>query len=260
MRFVTEDPNYRNDLPILELASDRLVLPLAGSQPINQPDFEAPAWQRWNDYGIGLLRVQGSGLLKQARSAFEQVEQLDRYDGPLNLARLFLREGLIDVEAPDALARAAEREKPLRGVCFGLALRLPPATETLSWPPTTCGTFFAEDSLRQRAEALISRGMSVCTLLLGDAVYQLALQERGEERAVLLEEARESFLAALALDTESLGAHWGLKQVARGLGDDEAEARHAALHAKYKPDDNARDRAVALARRNILRPTGRPSR
>ena len=37
--------------------------------------------------------------------------------------------------------------------------------------------------------------------------------------------------------------------MARGLGDDEAEARHAALHAKYKPDDNARDRAVALARR-----------
>ena len=64
-----------------------------------------------------------------------------------------------------------------------------------------------------------------------------------------MREAREAFLSGLALDTESLGVHWGLKQVARGLGDDEAEARHAALHAKYKPDDNARDRAVALARR-----------
>ena len=52
MRFVTEDPNYRNDLPILELASDRLVLPLSGSEAVSQPDFEAPAWQRWNDTAL----------------------------------------------------------------------------------------------------------------------------------------------------------------------------------------------------------------
>jgi hypothetical protein len=39
-----------------------------------------------------------------------------------------------------------------------------------------------------------------------------------------------------------------LKQVYRLLGDRELEAEHAALHARYKPDDNARDRAAALAR------------
>ena len=225
-----------------------MVLPLAGSQPINQPDFEAPAWQRWNDYGIGLLRVQGSGLLKQARSAFEQVEQLDRYDGPLNLARLFLREGLIDVEAPDALARAAEREAPAWSLLwFGAQVASRNGDFELA-------ANNLRDILRGGFTQAEGRGFDFTRdervhIALGDAVYQLALQERGEERAVLLEEARESFLAALALDTESLGAHWGLKQVARGLGDDEAEARHAALHAKYKPDDNARDRAVALARR-----------
>ena len=97
-------------------------------------------------------------------------------------------------------------------------------------------------------------------IALGDAVYQLALQERGEERAVLLKDARESFLAALALDTESLGAHWGLKQVARGLGDDEAEARHAALHAKYKPTTMPATVRLPWPAENILRPTGRPSR
>ena len=248
MRFVTEDPNYQNDLPILELASDRLVLPLSGSEAVSQPDFEVPAWQRWNDYGIGLLRVQGSGLLKQARSAFEQVDLLGRYDGPLNLARLFLREGLIDVEAPDALARAADREAPAWSLLwFGAQVASRNGDFELA-------ANNLRDILRGGFTQAEGRGFDFTRdervhIALGDAVYQLALQERGEERAVLLKDARESFLAALALDTESLGAHWGLKQVARGLGDDEAEARHAALHAKYKPDDNARDRAVALARR-----------
>ena len=32
------------------------------------------------------------------------------------------------------------------------------------------------------------------------------------------------------------------------LGDDEQAAEHSRLHAKYKPDDNARDRAIATHR------------
>ena len=32
------------------------------------------------------------------------------------------------------------------------------------------------------------------------------------------------------------------------MGDRESESIHASLHAKYKPDDNARDRAIAAAR------------
>ena len=34
---------------------------------------------------------------------------------------------------------------------------------------------------------------------------------------------------------------------AKRLGDEERAARHRDLHATYKPDDNARDRAVAAA-------------
>ena len=52
----------------------------------------------------------------------------------------------------------------------------------------------------------------------------------------------------LVLEPEHLGAHYGLMLIARDLGDTEAEARHAELHATSKPDDNARDRAVRLAR------------
>ncbi|MCH2140914.1 MAG: hypothetical protein MK100_07760, partial [Phycisphaerales bacterium] len=41
----------------------------------------------------------------------------------------------------------------------------------------------------------------------------------------------------------------GLMQVLRDLGDQAGAAHHEQLHAKYKPDDNARDRAISEARR-----------
>ena len=61
--------------------------------------------------------------------------------------------------------------------------------------------------------------------------------------------ARDRFLEVLSYDPENLSAHWGLKRVYADLGDAEGERRHAAFHAYYKPDDNARDYAVARARR-----------
>ena len=79
--------------------------PLAAT-PAPVPDAGLPQWQRWNDYGIGLLRKTGRGELRQAEEAFEQVERCGRPDGPLNLARVYLREGRLD-EAVAALASAA---------------------------------------------------------------------------------------------------------------------------------------------------------
>ena len=53
----------------------------------------------------------------------------------------------------------------------------------------------------------------------------------------------------LGQDPENVAAHYGLAQAYADLGREAEAATHRALHAKYKPDDNARDRAVALARR-----------
>ncbi|MCH2581409.1 MAG: hypothetical protein MK133_09475, partial [Planctomycetes bacterium] len=44
-----------NDLPIVTLAVDSLTFPVAG-KAAKTPPSAIPAWQRWNDYGIGLLR------------------------------------------------------------------------------------------------------------------------------------------------------------------------------------------------------------
>jgi tetratricopeptide (TPR) repeat protein len=83
--------------------------------------------------------------------------------------------------------------------------------------------------------------------------FERARQERGDEnrarREELLAQAIEHLDAALVYDPEHAAAHYNLKQIYDELGDQEAADRHAALHAKYKPDDNARDRAVAAARR-----------
>ena len=56
------------------------------------------------------------------------------------------------------------------------------------------------------------------------------------------------FKAALELDPENVAAHYNLSQIYAALGDDAEAAAHRKLHAKYKPDDNARDLAIAAAR------------
>jgi len=59
------EPNYAkgapltftNDLPVVTIASDKITFPIEGAPDVpatNEPSKIA-VWQRWNDYGIGLL-------------------------------------------------------------------------------------------------------------------------------------------------------------------------------------------------------------
>jgi hypothetical protein len=52
----------------------------------------------------------------------------------------------------------------------------------------------------------------------------------------------------LKIDSENLTAHYNLGLIHGRLGNQEQAAKHQRLHEKYKPDDNARDRAINLAR------------
>src|SRR5690606_20838506 len=112
LRGHTPGEKYRNPLPIVTMASDMVTLPVAGvTKPLpEQPKPETPAWERWNDYGIGLL-LKGKAELRQAEHAFQQVEELGRFDGPLNLARVYYNEGRLD-EAVAAIRRASEATDP----------------------------------------------------------------------------------------------------------------------------------------------------
>jgi tetratricopeptide (TPR) repeat protein len=250
MSLVTNDENYFNDLPVTTLASDRVTFPVDGSSLV-VPNNDSPIelWQRWNDYGIGLLRKGQLGELRQAAEAFRKVEELGRPDGPVNLARVHIREGLLQTHAPDDLERAAKMT--------------PPAYEwTLLWLGARVAELNGDfdkaiENLRdivrggfKQAEGRgfdFSKDYRVLSRLAG-ALYQVGLQVSGAEREKLMLEAAEFHHIALRYDPENLHAHWGLKQIYRDLGDAENERKHTALHAKYKPDDNARDYAVARAR------------
>src|SRR4030095_4213075 len=115
------DKNYVNDLPITVISSDKVVFPIEGITAeaelatLNPEPSKIPEWQRWNDYGIALL-LEGDygsekGELAQAAYAFEQVEKLGKVDGPLNLARVFIKEGRLD-DAVTALQRAMKLHPP----------------------------------------------------------------------------------------------------------------------------------------------------
>jgi hypothetical protein len=250
MRLVTGREEYVNDLPIVTLARDRVEFPIAGSSeaPLNH-DSPIEPWQRWNDYGIALLRKGQLGELRQAVEAFTEVERLGRPDGPLNLARVYLKEGLVQTHAPAALARAAAFNPPANAwSLLWLGAEVAEANgdyeaAIASWREIVRGGF-------KQAEGRNFDFSQDYTVLnaLANALYQRAVGAAGAERAAFMNEARDGFLKALEYDPENLAAHWGLKQIYRDLGDSDKEREHTDLHARYKPDDNARDYAVAQAR------------
>ena len=87
---------------------------------------------------------------------------------------------------------------------------------------------------------------------LGQTLFERAKMERGDAnkgaRESFLRQAAAQFEKTLQIDSENLAAHWNLKLIYEQLGDANRIAKHAALHERYRPDDNARDRAVNIAR------------
>ncbi|MFM8284717.1 MAG: tetratricopeptide repeat protein, partial [Planctomycetaceae bacterium] len=249
---------YVDRLPITTLAADEVTFEVVADEaavPGATRDLAAraiPAWERWNDYGIG-LRVKGRAELRQAEEAFAAVERLGRYDGPLNLGRVFFEEGRVD-DAAAALVRAAAHTEPAA----------PPWT--LAWLSGLVNRQQgrleeAETNFRKvledRSPEMIARGFDFSLdyevrNLLGLTLFDRASQFRGgaqaEQRRALLESAAAEFAKTLALDSENVAAHYNLQLIYGQLGDAERAEHHRREHQRYKLDDNAADRAVALAR------------
>jgi hypothetical protein len=242
-------------LPVTTIASDRVVFPV-GSAPTFRPAAPSvpPAWERWNDYGIGLLLEGASGSekgeLRQAADAFAQVERLGHAEGPLNLARVFYKEGRID-EAGDALHRAAAAGAPRWTVAWLSGL-------------VNKENGFLDEAIDDFTRALVAGPAAGASRRfdfsldyevineLGQALFERAKIERGAARAdarrAYLRRAADEFEKTLAIDVENVTAHYALSLIYDELGDAARSGEHAALHARYKPDDNARDRAVAIHR------------
>ena len=253
MKYVYPD-KLENDLPITLMSSDKVTFSVDGNPTIGQVPSK-PEWQRWNDYGIGLLlkgdKGSEKGELIQAEDAFKRVEELGYASGPLNLARVYVKEGRLE-EAVEALGRAGAAN--------------PPA------PPWTVAWFngivnkqngFLDKSidnfrsiLEDRSQEQIDRGFDfsqdyVLLNELGQTLFERSKMERVDEakRNDFLSRALNRFEQTLTFDSENLTAHYNLALIHSQLGNKELAEKHRLLHEKYRPDDNARDVAVANARR-----------
>lgn len=248
-----------NDLPIVEIASDRVTLKIAGT---DSPDPDAvaeaadgaddgaiPEWQRWNDYGIGLL-LKGKAELKQAADAFAEVESLGRFDGPLNLARVQFAEGDLD-GATESLRRADTMDPPppswthgwLSGVVNRQQGNLDEAAESLrnvlkTKVPDRGFDFSLDYNVRNELG-----------LTLFDLAQRAEVMGKQDEFEVIVQDAIDQFHAVLDVDSENVTAHANLAEIYGLIGDEEQEQKHRTLHTRYKPDDNAAEVAIPAARR-----------
>lgn len=236
-----------NDLPIVTLATDSIVFPVGVTETANDPP-NVPVWERWNDYGIGLLRKPDRGELRQAEAAFRSVALLGRAEGHLNLARVFIREGRLP-EAASALNEAATLGAYPWSVAWFTALvdiqngELDPAIDTLR---ALVETRFAE---ARRRGFDFSRDYRLLNTLAQALFERAKLAASDATVTKWLRSSAEQFNAALRLDPENVTAHHGLALIHARLGEHQLAAHHRRLHEVYRPDDNAHDRAVAIARR-----------
>ena len=245
-----------NNLPITTIAADKITFPIEGiDSGVTNENSKIIPWQRWNDYGIGLFSEGNVGAEKgeliQAAQAFEQVEQLGRADGPVNLARVYFKEGRLE-DTVEALKRAAKFE--------------PPAPRwTIAWLDGLVNkqNGFLDQAitdfrsiLEDRYPELDQHGFDFSKDYevineLGQAYFERAKMERANPAAQqqFLKLAVEALTQTLALDSENLTAHYLLGLIYVQLGDEAKAAYHRQEHAKYLPDYNAQDHAVSVARR-----------
>ena len=214
MRFVHGDAEWINDLPVTVLAEDEIVLPVAGGVEVPSTMAKTPAWERWNDYGIGLLRKGGAGELRGAEQAFVEVESLGRPEGPLNLARVYLKEGRVTEEAPAALDRASlmQDASPLEWQMLWFGGQVDRQNGRLDAAIAKYEQIleggFAQAAGRQFDFSEDWRVLNE----LGSTLYERARSARGDaraaERRAFLEEAKAAYEASLALDPEGVPAHY----------------------------------------------------
>lgn len=245
-----------NDLPIIEIASDTVSLtvvdeldPNDESLVVESASEQIPDWQRWNDYGIGLL-LKGKAELKQAGEAFAQVEALGRFDGPLNMARVQFAEGDLN-GATDSLARAAEMDPPppswthgwLSGIVNRQQGNLEEAAASLR---AVLQTKVPERGFDFSLDYAVRNALGLTLVDLAQRAEVMDIEGGFEKHS---QDAIRQFQQVLEIDSENVTAHANLAEIYGLIGDTEQEQYHRTLHTRYKPDDNAAEVAIPAARR-----------
>jgi cytochrome c-type biogenesis protein CcmH/NrfG len=206
------------DVPIVAIAENEVTLNVVGrNAPAAQPktELQAEDWQRWNDYGIGLL-LQGD--LKGAEAAFDKVTEIDpkNPDGWVNIGRAAVQEG--DMErARTALQKALLISPELARAHYFYARVL-----------RSDGNYGgAESELR-----MVLKQYPRDRVVLNDLGRVLFLQRK-------FAEAVKALNSVLEIDPEDLQAHYNLMLCYNGLGDEKNAHDHQVRYLRFKADESA---------------------
>ena len=172
-------------------------------------------WQRWNDYGIGLL-LQGN--LKAAQSAFKKLTEVDLQnpDGWVNIGRAALQEGDVS-RARTVLEKALAIDPQLARANFFYASLM-----------KTAGDYDQAAAHLRIVLAQYPRDR----VALNNLGRVLFLQRKYADAVKVLQQA-------LAVDPEDLQAHYNLMLCYNGLGDDKMAKAHQVRYLRFKADESS---------------------
>lgn len=219
-------------LPIVDICSDKVILPVAGGQAVAKQDSPIqPAWQRWNDYGIGCYLEGGmgnkKGNLRQAEAAFRKLLTLGAKDavwhGYANLARVNMDLGDLKAAAEN-VTKSGECDPPapwwLRAWLSGLA-KAENASTKADWEAVAAEFAKIVNPANQPKERNMNFTKDYVVLgRLGQAYFRRSQQEASGTPAQVeyLTKAVEEYTKVLAVDPEDLFAHDGLHRCYAALG------------------------------------------
>ena len=204
-------------LPVVVMARDQVQLTVAGGKPAaNEPSPIQPVWQRFNDYGIGLLLEGGNvggqkGELKQAEPIFQKVAELGVADGWVNLGRVYQKEGRIP-EALAALEKAASHEKPaapwvINWLSGQINARNGAFEEAIASFQSVLSTKIPERKIDLSLDYEVNNELAF-------AYYARAMQasSTSPDRVDYLKKAVAAYRRTLSIDSENVTAHHVLGQ------------------------------------------------
>jgi cytochrome c-type biogenesis protein CcmH/NrfG len=206
------------DLPIVAVAEDEVaveVAPRGTDIASSQVALEPDDWQRWNDYGIGLL-LQGD--LKAAQAAFVNVTEIDPQnpDGWVNIGRAAVQEGDME-QARRVLEKALTISPDLARANFFYAKVL-----------RSDGNYNGAADRLRKVLAQYPRDR----VALNDLGRILFLQRKYKDAVAALQRV-------LSIDPEDLQAHYTLMLCYGGLGDDKLAHEHQVRYLRFKADEAA---------------------
>ena len=221
------------EVPVVVMATDSVLLDVSGTAQVDNSAATQrtarPAgalWERWTDYGIGLL---AEGDLRGAERAFGRASKADprNPDSWVNLARVFINDDRLEAAA-EALGRALELRPGFAKALFFRAM------------------YFRSRGDYARAVADLDE---VLTEFPRDRV---ALNQRAR-LLFLLENyagATSGFTSVLAIDSEDLMAHYNLMLVYRAQGDSASAKEHEARYRRYRDDETTQELARIYRQRH----------